>query len=142
MRKVLIPIGAGAQIQSAIAEIMTICREEPVEVHLLNVQSAVPRYVAGFFKRGDLHRLQQETGIEELAPAQALLDAAAIPYKTRVEVGPSAETIVRVAREINCDRIVMGQAAQAGFAGKLFGTLTGQVQHLVGVTGNCKVIGS
>jgi nucleotide-binding universal stress UspA family protein len=143
MRKVLVTIGATAtQVQSAIAEVIAIHREEPVEVHLLNVQPSIPHYVAGFFKNGDLPLIQDEAGREELGPAQAMLDAAGIPYIAHVKVGSSAETIVQAARQLGCDRIVLGQGKQAGFTEKLFGTLANQVRHLVGVAGNCKVIGS
>ncbi|MEN3291296.1 MAG: hypothetical protein V7642_549 [Burkholderiales bacterium] len=144
MRKVLVPISAdgSAQMQSALAEVIAIYREEPVEVHLLNVQITVPRYVAGFFKSNDLELIHQEAGIEELAPAQAALDAARIPYKVHIKVGRRAETIVQVANEIGCDRILMGHAQPERFAQKLFGTLTSQVRHLLGVAGNCQVIGS
>lgn len=143
MRRILVSISNNAaQMQSAIAEAMAIYREEPVEVHLLNLQALIPNYAARFFKGSDLHVIQRESGMEELAPAQAILDAAGIRYTAHVEIGRSAETIVSVARKIGCDRIVMGQAGQADFAEKLFGTLASQVRHLVGVTGNCKVIGS
>lgn len=144
MRKVLVPIsaGGGAKMQSALAEVVSIYREEPVELHLLNVQISVPRYVAGFFKSSDLRQIHEEAAMEELAPARAILDAAGVPYTVHVMVGRSAETIVRVAKEIGCDRIVMGHAEQEGFAEKLFGTVASQVRHLVGVTGNCQVIGS
>lgn len=143
MRKVLVPVSPiAAQMKSAVAEAISIYREDPVEIHLLNVQTSVPRFVAAYFKRSNLREIQQETGMEELAPAQALLDAAGIPCTAHVKVGRSAETIVRAAAEIGCDRIVMGQADYAGFAEKLFGSVTSQVRHLVGVTSNCTVIGS
>jgi nucleotide-binding universal stress UspA family protein len=143
MRKVLVPISAiGAQMQSAVAQVISIYREEPVDVHLLNVQPSIPRYVTGFFKGGELHLIQEEAGLEELAPAQALLDAAGVPYTAHVKVGHGAETIVQAASLLGCDRIVMGQGKREGFTEKLFGTLAHQVRHLVGVADNCKVIGS
>lgn len=143
MRKVLVPICAGdAQMQSALAEAVSICREEPAELHLLNVQPSVPRYVAGFFKSADLRQIHEEAGMEELAPAKAILDTAGVRYAVHTKVGRRAETIVRVAKELGCDRIVMGRAGQEGFAEKLFGTVASQVRHLVGATGNCQVIGS
>lgn len=143
MRKVLLPISAvNAQMQSATAEAVAIYQQEAVEVHLLNVQTSVPRFVAGYFNRSNLRQLQEESGMEELAPAKALLDSAGIPCVAHVEVGRNAETIVRVAREIGCDRIIMGQAERGNFTQKLFGTLASQVRHLIGGTGNCIVIGS
>jgi nucleotide-binding universal stress UspA family protein len=146
MRKVLVPIsgahGGGTQTQSALTEAISLYREEPVEVHLLNVQPTVPRYVAGFFKSADLQHIHQEAATEELATACATLNAAGVPYQTHIVVGRSAESIVRVAEQTGCDRILMGHAGQEGFAEKLFGTVASQVRHLVGVAGNCKVIGS
>jgi nucleotide-binding universal stress UspA family protein len=143
MRKVLVPISAiGAQMQSAIDQVISIYREDAVEVHLLNVQPTIPRDVAGFFKGGELQLIQEEAGREELAAAQALLNAAGVPHTTHVRVGHGAQTIVSTASLIGCDRIVMGQDKSDGFTEKLFGTLAHQVRHLVGVADNCKVIGS
>jgi nucleotide-binding universal stress UspA family protein len=143
MRKVLVPINAiGAQMKSAVDEAVSIYRERPVEVHLLNVQTTVPGFVAAYFKHSNLRLIQEEAGVEELAPAQAILKAAGVPSIVHIKVGRSAETIVRVAREIGCDRIVMGQAEHAGYGEKIFGTVASQVRHLIGVTDNCQVIGS
>ena len=144
MRKILVPIGAdsNARMQSALAEVIALYREEPMQIHLLNVQIPVSRHVSEFFHNGELHAIHLEAGREELAPARAVLDAAGIPYIAHIEIGRSAETIVHTARELGCDRIVMGRSAQAGFAEKMFGTLANQVRHLLGVTGNCQVIGS
>jgi nucleotide-binding universal stress UspA family protein len=143
MRKVLVTISAvNGQMQSATAEAVAIYREEAAEIHLLNVQTTVPRFVAGYFNHGNLRLIQEECGMDELAPAKALLDSAGVPCVAHVKAGRNAETIVRVAREIGCDRIVIGQAEHADFAQKLFGTLASQVRHLIGGTGNCIVIGS
>lgn len=143
MKRILVSIsGNAAQMQSAIAEAMAIYREESVAIHLLNLQALIPSYAARFFKGSDLHAMQKEAGMEELAPARAILDAAGIPYTVHVETGRSAESIVCAARELGCDRIVMGQAGHPDVTEKLFGTLASQVRHLVGVAGNCKVIGS
>jgi nucleotide-binding universal stress UspA family protein len=144
MRKVLVPVNDldDARMRAAIAEVISIYREESVQVHLLNVQVCVSSHVSMFFKSGELRAIHHEAGMQELAPAKAALDTAGVPYATHVEVGRRAETIARLAQEIGCDRIVMGRSEQKGFADKLFGSLAGQVRHLVDVTGNCKVIGS
>src|SRR5690606_11367288 len=51
MRKVLVPIGshANARAQAALEEAIALYREEPVEIHLLNVQVPVSGHVAMFF---------------------------------------------------------------------------------------------
>lgn len=143
MKKVLVPISAiRAQMQSAVEEAIAIHQREPVIIHLVSVQSAIPRYVAAYFDRNELARIQLEAGQEELAPAKALLATAGVSCITHVEIGHSAETIVEVANRFHCDRIIMGRPEHVGFTEKLFGTLSSQVRHLVGAGGNCTVIGS
>jgi nucleotide-binding universal stress UspA family protein len=145
MRKLLIPIDSGssaARVKSAVAEAIAIYRREPVDIHLLSVQASVTSHVAMFFKSGELGQIQQQAGTEELAPAQAMLATAGVPHSSSVVVGRKAETIAKVARARGCDRIVMGQEAGAGLAGRIFGSLAGQVRQLVGGTSDCQVLGS
>ena len=145
MRNILIPIDGGssaARVKSAVAEAIAIYRREPVEIHLLSVQASVTSHVAMFFKGGELYEIQRLAGTEELAPAEALLATAGIPYTSSVLVGRKAETIARRARELGCDRIVMGQEAGVGLAERIFGSLAGQVRQLVVGASDCQVLGS
>lgn len=144
MRKLLIPIdgSSAARMKSAVAQAVAIYRQEPVEVHLLRVQPVVSGHVAMFFPGGELTDIQQQQGMEELAPAKAMLDLAGVPCQARVVVGRSAETIARIARETGCDRIVMGQENGTSFAERLFGSLAGQVRQIMGGRDDCQVLGS
>jgi nucleotide-binding universal stress UspA family protein len=145
MRNVLIPIDAGnrARTMAAVAAVVRIYRQEPVGVHLLSVQPAVSGHVAMFFGEGELTQLQLNAGAEDLGPAQALLKTSGVPFTSLVRVGRSAETIARTARELGCDRIVLGPDGEASFAGKIFGSLAQQVRQLVGAgSSDCQVIGS
>ncbi len=146
MRKILIPIDAGnrARTMAAVAEVVRIYAQEPVAVHLLSVQPAVSGHVAMFFGEGELNQLQHGAGAEDLAPAQALLRTSGVPFTSIVRVGRSAETIAKTARELGCDRIVLGRDGQPSFAGKVFGSLAQQVRQIVSGSGggDCQVIGS
>ena len=145
MRNVLIPIDAGnrARTMAAVAEVVRIYRQEPVGVHLLSVQPAVSGHVAMFFGEGELTQLQLNAGAEDLGPAQTLMKTAGVPFTSLVRVGRGAETIATTARELRCDRIVLGPEGDAGFAGKIFGSLAQQVRQLLGAgSGDCQVIGS
>lgn len=143
MRKLLLLVdGSPARMRAAVAEAIEICSREPVAVHLLSVQPLVSSHVAMFFGNGELHQIQHDAGMEDLAPAQALLDAAGVPYTASVIVGRSAETIARAARELGCDWIVMGRDADGSFAGKIFGSLAEQVRQIVSGASDCQVIGS
>jgi nucleotide-binding universal stress UspA family protein len=144
MRQVLIPVDAGnpARSRAAVTEAISIYSKEPVTVHLLSVQPAVSGHVAMFFGSGELHQLQYAAGAEDLASAQAQLAAAGVPYASSVRIGRSAETIARTARELGCDRILMGQDRAGSLAAQMFGSLTQQVRQIVSGSGDCQVIGS
>ena len=142
MKNLLLPIDDDAgRTKAAVAEALSMYAQEPVRIHLLNVQPVVSSHVAMFFGDGELQQTQLNAGAEDLAPARAQLDAAGLAYTTTVKIGRSAETIARVARELGCDRIVMGRE-DPGFANKIFGSLAHQVRHLLSGAGDCQVIGS
>jgi nucleotide-binding universal stress UspA family protein len=129
MSEILVPIdGAGPRTQRALAEAIRIHRAERVPVCLLNVQLPVSGHVAAFFGSRELEKLQRETGFDELAPAKALLDAAGVPCRAVVKVGRRAETIARTARDLGCDRIVMGDVPQGGVE-SWFGSVGQQVRQ-------------
>ena len=145
MRKVLVPVDASdpAATAAAVREAVRIYGQAPVEVHLLSVQPAVNGHVAMFFGDRELHELQQAAGVEDLADAEALLRGSKVPWSSSVRIGRRAETIARTARELGCDRIVLGREdAVASLASKVFGSLAQQVRQLLGHGGNCQVIGA
>lgn len=145
MRNLLIPIDAGNPVRTmaAVADVVRLYAQEPVAVHLLSVQPAVSGHVAMCFGESELAQLQRGAGAEDLAPAQNLLQTSGVPFTSIVRIGRSAETIARTARELGCDRIVLGQDGQPSFAGKIFGSLAHQVRQIVNGSGSgdCQVIG-
>lgn len=142
MRSVLLPIDPldPARTRAAVAEAVRIYRDEPVVVRLLRVLPRLNGHVAMLFGRTELHRLQEQSGLEDLAGAIALLDAAGVPCQATVLVGRGAETIARAARDFGCDRIVLGDDAPS-LGGRIFGSLAQQVRPLL-AAGEVRVIGS
>ena len=142
MRQVLVPIDPAdpARIRSAVAEVASLYRLEPLQVRLVRVQPRLTSHVAMFFGKRELHDLQQQAGTEDLQFAQGLLDAAGVPYVSTVLVGRSAETIARAARDFGCDRIVFGRQ-ESTLGSRVFGSLAQQVRQLLG-PGDAQVIGS
>ena len=145
MNKILVAVDASdpAAMKAVVAEAVRIYAQGPVEVHLLNVQPAVSGHVAMFFDRRELRELRHAAGAEDLAPAEALLRNSNVPFITTVRIGRRAETIARTARELGCDRIVLGRedVAATSLVGKVFGSLAQQVRQLM-VGGDCRVIGA
>lgn len=143
MNKILVAVDASdpAGMKAAVAEAVRIYAQGPVDVHLLNVQPAVSGHVAMFFDKRELQDLQRAAGAEDLAPAEALFRSHQVPCLSNVRIGRRAETIARVARELGCDRIVLGREADtARLASKVFGSLAQQVRQVLG-GGDCRVIG-
>ena len=144
MKKVLVPVTvhtSAEQMRHAVEEAIAIYRkEDSVQIHLLSVQLPLSRHVSDCFAPGEMQEMHVQAAKEDLAPARAAFTAANVPVLSHMETGRSAETIAAFAREIRCDRILMGEAAQAGMANKLFGNLASQVQHLLGLSSRCRVI--
>ena len=75
----------------------------------------------------------QQEGIKKLASAQARLMTAGLAARSSVAVGETAETIARVAKDLACDRIVMGTRGMGATGNLLFGSTAQRVLHLVEV---------
>lgn len=128
---------------AALAEAEHLYAQQPLALHLLNVQPAVNGHVAMFFDERELHELHQAAGEEELAPALAQLQGHQVPCTSSVRVGRRAETIARAARDLGCDRIVLGREGESvGLANKVFGSLAQQVRELMRGGADCRVIGA
>ena len=109
-------------------------REQPA-VELVHVHLPVPP-VHGLGKvvgRKDIERYYQEEGEAALAEARRLLDAAGVPYSTRVLVGPVAETLVEHAAAQGCDLIVVGSHGRSELGNLLLGSVATKVLHLAPV---------
>ena len=94
-------------------------REKP-QVELVTVHLPLPRLprmnlVVG---KNQVARYYQEEGQACLAAAEKKLGAAQIAFKSRILVGPVAETIATHARRYGCDLIVVGTHGR-GTAGRL-----------------------
>ena len=145
MKKVLVPVTlhtTAQQMHYAVAEAIGIYRtEDSVQIHLLSVQLPLSRHVSDCFPPGEMQELHALAAKLDLAPARAAFAAAGVPFLSHMEIGRSAETIAAFAQEIRCARILMGQAPPSRIANRLFGNLASQVQHLLGVESEYRVMG-
>jgi len=103
----------------------------PLQVHLLNVQ---PRIVSGnvrhFVSRAQISAYQREEGELALRNARRRLDRAGIKHACEIRTGALAETIVQLAGEHRCTRIVMGTRGLGAVSGLVLGSVTYGVVHL------------
>ncbi|MBW7902451.1 MAG: universal stress protein [Rhodocyclaceae bacterium] len=105
-------------------------RERPA-VHLLHVHPPIPVGRAGeFIGHDSLERYYREESLAQLAEAERLLAAAGVPYVRHIHVGSPAELIVRVAGELGCDRIVLGNGGRGALADAVLGSVAHRVLRL------------
>ena len=111
MLKVLVPVDGSANslraVRHAISEYQ---RHHELEIHLLNVQPRLSRYVTKFLSRADRETWQQEHATTAMASAKTLLADAGVPHEAHAAAGDSAGEICRAATRLNIHHIVMGTA--------------------------------
>jgi len=102
-------------------------REAP-EVELITVHLPVP--AVGRVPKSQLERYYVEEGEAKLAPAKKKLDAARVPYKAHVLVGPVAESIVKHAKDKRCDLIYIGTRGMSAVGAAFIGSTATKVLHI------------
>ena len=131
MYEIIVPICDAAEAPWAASQAIARYRQEPVRVHLLNVQRPLPKHVAQFFNRNDLRAFHEEAGLRVLETAQRLLDEAGVPHEDHVLVGHPAETIVRFAEDRHCDQVVVDAPSRGMLSLLGLGSIASQVHHLM-----------
>lgn len=134
MLKILVPIDGSLSARHAVHyAIRQFATNRKLEIHLLNVQTPLSRAVAQFVRRRDREAWHREQADRVLRPIRAMLAAAGVPYVAHVERGREAETIVALARRLDCDHIVMGTARQNSLTRMLEASVTNRVLELTTV---------
>lgn len=132
MRKVLVPVdGSGDSLQAVREAIRLRNSSGAVEIHLVNVQ---PRIFAEETMIGlpveQIDSYYYERGSRALAPAEALLREAGLPFVSHRPVGPVVQSILDKQRELDCDSILMSTQGHGRVAGALLGSVSAKVLHL------------
>ena len=131
IRAVVVPVCDADSAGWASSQAIALYRDEPVRIHLLNVQRPLPKHIAQFFNRDDLRDFHRDAGMRVLEPVIGMLDKAGIPHEDHVLVGHPAETIVRFAEDLNCGQIVVDTPARSMLSLFGLGSIGSQVHHLM-----------
>ena len=133
MLRVLVPVDGSENSLRAVQFVLkkTPLYEEPLELHLLNVQHPFPGTIQGVHEQAE--RYHHDEGAKALAPARKALDAAGVKYVYHISVGEPAEAIAHFAKDKKIEQIVMGTRGLGSIANMLLGSVASKVLHLVEV---------
>jgi nucleotide-binding universal stress UspA family protein len=128
--KILVPVDGSANSLHAVKHIVRTHRSrDPVQIHLLNVQSPLPRYITRFLSRDQVAAYHRDEGERALKQATALLDSAQISHQHHIKAGDKVEIITRFAKLHYCDAIVMGSGRKSAFMRFLQSSVTNRVME-------------
>ena len=133
MFKVLIPVDGSACSDRAVAQFIqhAVWFRELPEIHLLHVHAPIPvGRVQQHIGHEALEAYYREESAVLLASAEALLNAAGMVFQRHIHVGPAAEIIVKLARELSCDIVFMGTHGRGALPAALLGSVASKVLHL------------
>jgi len=72
------------------------------------VQCPPTGYAGSYLRAIDVNKVLDDLGRQRMASLCAELDALGVAHRTHVEIGPWAEGIARLARDLGCGRVLLG----------------------------------
>jgi nucleotide-binding universal stress UspA family protein len=132
MKNLFVPVdGSGAALR-ALDKAIELARLSPgCSIHLVHAHEEPMLYgeIAVYVPREKMASLQGAHSEGILAPAEAKLKEARVPYTREVLVGPIAQTLSDHAERRGCDAIVMGRHGKSALGDILVGSVAMKVLH-------------
>jgi nucleotide-binding universal stress UspA family protein len=130
--KALVPIDGSENGLCAVRHVVKLIRDrEPLDVHLLNVQPPLRGDITAFVPERAVHDFHIEEGQKAMKAACRLLDGAGIGYTKHLFVGHTPEVIAHCAKELRCDKVIMGTRGRGTITQLLLGSVTHEAIHLM-----------
>jgi Ca2+-transporting ATPase len=132
--KVLLPVHGSRNCELAVRHVVRqFMNNTEMEVHLLNVQPALPSHITRFLSRKSVRDYHLDEAEKALAPARQLLDSFGVPYAVHTEVGERAQCITATAHRLRCDQIVLCTARKNSLTRLVESSTTNRVLELTSV---------
>jgi len=106
-------------------------RDKP-DVLLVTVHLPVPKLpgMGAVVGKNQIQKYYEQEGQARLAAAKRKLNAAGIPHRATVLVGPVAESLVQHAKAKRCDLIYIGTRGMSAIGKAMLGSTASKVLHL------------
>nr|WP_315465185.1 universal stress protein [uncultured Rhodoferax sp.] len=129
--RVLLPVDGSELSMGAVHLALRMRRDGlHVEVVLANVQEPASLYELLVMHDPEaVDRISAQAGLDALAPACALLDAAGVPYECEVAKGDPAHTLVEISERFGCEMVIMGASGMSGLRSAMLGSVSNEVLH-------------
>ncbi|MBI5109602.1 MAG: universal stress protein [Rhodocyclales bacterium] len=130
-QKWLLPIdGSDTSLNAVrwVADNAKALRETP-ELHLINIQAALPSDIGRFINAETIKEFHLENGMKALAAARDELAAAGLSPALHVLIGDPAAGITDFAASHGCTQIVIGTRGHSGLTGTLLGSVAMKLVH-------------
>jgi len=128
-RTVLVAYDGSAGAKRALDAAIWVAWREEAELIGLAIEAHLPRYGATVGEVEEEHRFEQQECARLLKEAEAYADAKGRTLRTEVRIGHPAQQIVRVARDLEVDLIVIGHSGLSAVWGPFLGTTAEKVSR-------------
>ena len=129
--KVLVPVDGSELALDAVRHALRL-RQEGLDATFLLATVQEPTYVYEMVLAPDadvLERLSGAVGSRALAGAEALFNAAGVPFEREIGSGEPAPTLIEMAEHHGCDAIILGARGLGVLRSALLGSVSQGVLH-------------
>jgi YjbE family integral membrane protein len=128
MLKVLVPVDGSPNALHAVRHVIREYQQHhELELHVLNVQPQLSRYVSRFLSRSNREEWHRDQAESALTGARDLLTQASVPHQWHWVIGDRAIEICRFAERLGAHHIVIGTARKNSFTRMLEDSITNRV---------------
>ena len=106
---VLVVANASQDARATAQLVASLHARENVRIHVAAVQGRPTGYAGRFLRSIDVGKVLHDLARESMAGLCAELDALGVRYRAHVEIGPRTACIERLARELGCARVILGE---------------------------------
>jgi len=132
MLKALVPVDGSNNSLCAVRHVIKLVQDrEPLEIHLLNVQPPFRGDVTSFVAKEDVQGYHIDEGHKCLKRACEILDEAGVHYTTHIYIGHAAQVIAEVAKDLGCDKVIMGTHGYGTVKQLLMGSISHAAIHQI-----------
>jgi nucleotide-binding universal stress UspA family protein len=132
MLRALVPVDGSNNSLCAVRHVIKLVQDrEPLEIHLLNVQPPITGDVQAFVAREDVHGFHLDEAHKCMKRACELLNEAGLHYTKHVYVGHAAQVIAKVAKDLRCDKVIMGTHGYGTIRQLMMGSVSHAAIHQI-----------